>query len=90
VCDEYSDVFADPGLPPERHIKHAIKLHDEEAPPPKPRMYRMSQAELAEVRKQLTEYVDNGWIRPSSSSWGAPVIFACKKDGTLGMCIDYR
>ena len=44
ICDEYNDVFGDPGLPPERAVKHAIPLHDESLPPPKPRQYRMSQS----------------------------------------------
>ena len=50
----------------------------------------MSQSELAEVRQQLDEYMSKGWIRPSSSQWGAPVIFVRKKDGSMRMCIDYR
>ena len=50
----------------------------------------MSERELAEVRKQLGEYLEKGWIRPSSSSFGAPVLFVRKKDGSLRMCVDYR
>ena len=50
----------------------------------------MSERELIEVRKQLADYLEKGWIRPSSSSFGAPVIFVRKKDGSLRMCVDYR
>ena len=50
----------------------------------------MSERELEEVRKQLREYLDKGWIRPSSSAFGAPVLFVRKKDQSLRMCVDYR
>ena len=50
----------------------------------------MSPAELAEVEKQLKWYFDRGWIRPSTSPFGAPILFAKKADGTLRMCLDYR
>ena len=50
----------------------------------------MSPAELTECRRQLGKYLSMGWIRPSSSPFGAPVIFVRKKDGSLRMCIDYR
>ena len=50
----------------------------------------MSLVELAEVRKQLDEYLSKGWIRPSTSPYGAPILFARKKDETLRMCIDYK
>ena len=50
----------------------------------------MSEVELAEVRKQLSEYLDKGWIRPSNSSFASPVLFVHKKDQMLRMCIDYR
>ena len=51
LCDRYSDVFADPGMPPARALDHKIELVDEGKRPPKPRQYRLSQVEQAEVRK---------------------------------------
>ena len=50
----------------------------------------MSPAELAEVRRQLDDYLAKGFIQPSTSPYGAPILFARKKDGTLRMCVDYR
>ena len=50
----------------------------------------MSQPELAEVRRQLDDMLQKGWIRPSSSPYGHPILFVRKKDGTLRMCVDYR
>ena len=90
VCDEFADVFGEPPSVPEREVTHRIILSDPDLPPPKPRQYRMSEAELRKVRTQLEEYLEKGWVRPSSSSWGAPVLFARKKDSTLRMCIDFR
>ena len=52
--------------------------------------YRMAPTELKELKSQLQELLDKGFIRPSVSPWGAPVLFVKKKDGTLRMCIDYR
>ena len=50
----------------------------------------MAPAELKELKTQLQELVDKGFIRPSMSPWGAPVLFVKKKDGTMRLCIDYR
>ena len=50
----------------------------------------MSPLELAEVRRQLDLYLEKGWIRPSNSPFGAPILFVRKKDNTLRMCVDYR
>lgn len=50
----------------------------------------MSQDELVEIKRQLSEYLEKGWIRPSASPYGSPVLFVRKKDGSLRMCIDYR
>jgi len=69
--------------------KHHIKLV-EGASPQKKMPYRMSPRQLNEVRKQVNQLLEEGKIRPSSSPWSAPVIFALKKDGTLRMCVDYR
>ncbi|KAB2599027.1 S ribonuclease [Pyrus ussuriensis x Pyrus communis] len=52
--------------------------------------YRMAPAKLRELKVQLQELVDKGFIQPSTSPWGAPVLFVRKKDGTLRLCIDYR
>ena len=52
--------------------------------------YRMAPAELKELKKHLEELLDRGFIRPSISSWGAPILFVRKKDGSIRLCIDYR
>jgi hypothetical protein len=82
VC-EYPDVFPDdlPGMPPERDIEFIIDLLPGTAPIAK-RPYKISVGELEELKKQLKELLDKQFIRPSSSPWGAPVIFVGKKDGT--------
>ena len=53
-------------------------------------LYRMVPVELKELNEQLKELLDKGFIRPSTSPWGAPVLFVKKKDGSLRLCIDYR
>lgn len=84
-----------PGLPPVRHLRdgrvleHCIDL-EPDGKPSAQQPYRFTPDELAEVNKQLTELINNGWIRPSLSPWAAPVLFHRKKDGKLRMCIDYR
>jgi hypothetical protein len=90
VCD-YPDVFPDelPGMPPDRDIEFAIELQPRTAPISK-RPYRMPPAELAELKKQLQELLDKGFIRPSTSPWGCPALFVKKKDESLRMCVDYR
>ena len=52
--------------------------------------YRMTLNELKELKAKLKELIEKGFIRPSSSPWGAPVLFVRKKDGSLRLCIDYR
>jgi len=92
ILDEYRDVFPaelPAGLPPQRTIDHRIEVIPGSAPPSRP-TYRMSDVELAEVKKQLAELQELGFIRPSKSPYGAPILFVKKKDGTLRMCIDYR
>ena len=91
IIREFSDVFPNDlqGLPPERDIDFAIDLEPGTKPisiPP----YRMAPAELRELSVQLEELLCKGFIRPSVSPWGAPVLFVKKKDGTLRMCVDYR
>ena len=90
VCD-FADVFPDelPGLPPLCEIEFAIDLIPGFEPASKV-AYHMAPAELKELKVQLQGYLDMGFIRPSYSPWGAPVLFVKKKEGSLRMCIDYR
>jgi hypothetical protein len=90
VC-EYADVFPDEllGMPPDRDIEFAIELQPGTTPISK-RLYRMPPVELAELKKQLQELLDKGFIRPSTSPWGCPALFVKKKDKSLRLCIDYR
>ena len=91
IVRDFLDVFPDnlSGLPPEREIDFPIDLVPGTAlislPP-----YRMVSAELKELKTQLQELVDRGFIRPSISPWGAPVLFVKKKDDTWRLCIDYK
>jgi hypothetical protein len=88
---EYRDVFLEkvPSLPPRRDIDFSIELA-RGAVPVSMTPYRMSTLELVELKLQLKEMMDKGYIRASVSPWGAPVLFVKKKDGTLQLCIDYR
>jgi hypothetical protein len=90
VC-EFPDVFPEdlPGLPPERDVEFVIELKPGMAPISR-RSYRMPPNELAELKTQLQDLLEKGFIRPSSSPWGCPAIFVKKKDQTLRMCMDYR
>ncbi|KAA0052060.1 retrotransposon protein, putative, Ty3-gypsy subclass [Cucumis melo var. makuwa] len=91
VVREYPDVFPDelPELPPPREIDFAIELEPNTTPISRA-PYRMAPAELKELKVQLQELLDKGFIRPSVSPWGAPVLFVKKKDGSMRLCIDYR
>nr|CAE02835.3 OSJNBa0014F04.1 [Oryza sativa Japonica Group]CAE03534.1 OSJNBa0061C06.22 [Oryza sativa Japonica Group] len=91
IVREFGDVFPEelPGMPPKREIEFRIDLAPGTTPLYK-RPYRMAANELAEVKKQLEELKEKGYIRPSTSPWGAPVIFVEKKDKTKRMCVDYR
>ncbi|GBG81535.1 hypothetical protein CBR_g32524 [Chara braunii] len=73
----------------EREVVHAIEVVPG-SKVPRGRIYRMSPAELDELRRQLKELTEKGWIRPSTSPYDAPVLFVPKKGGTLRMRIDYR
>jgi hypothetical protein len=90
VC-EFPDVFPEdlPGLPPERDVEFMIELKPGTTPISR-RSYRMPPNELAELKTQLQDLVEKGFIRPSSSPWGCLAIFVKKKDQTLRMCVDYR
>jgi hypothetical protein len=89
VC-EYPDVFPDdlPGMLPDRGVEFVIELQPGTAPISK-RPYRMPPKELAELKIQLQELLDKGYIY-QSSPWGSPALFVKKKDGSLRMCVDYR
>jgi hypothetical protein len=76
-------------LPPKRRVDHAIEVMPGVAPPTKA-PYRMSHEELKELKVQLEKLLAKGYIKPSKSPYGAPVLFVHKKDGTLRMCVDYR
>jgi hypothetical protein len=91
LLQQYSNVFADlpPELPPERNVAFTIPLQPGATPPAR-RMYRLSPKELEEVKRQITELLKKGFIEPSSSPFGAPILFVAKKDGSLRMVIDYR
>jgi len=91
VVSEFPDVFPEelPGLPPVREVEFSIELQPGTGPISMT-PYRFAPAELVELKKQLVELQSNGFIRPSTSPWGAPALFAKKKDGSLRLCIDYR
>jgi hypothetical protein len=91
VVFKFPDVFPKdlPGMPPERKVEFAIELLPGTAPIFK-RAYRVYGPELVELKKQIIELSEKGYIRLSTSPWAAPVLFMEKKDGTRRMCIDYR
>ncbi|XP_073289635.1 uncharacterized protein [Primulina huaijiensis] len=84
VVQEYPDVFVDdvPGLPPDREVEFVIELSPGTAPISKT-PYRMAPTEMKELKNQMQKLLDKGFIRPSSSPWGAPVLFVKKKDGSF-------
>ncbi|KAL0291840.1 UNVERIFIED_CONTAM: Transposon Ty3-G Gag-Pol polyprotein [Sesamum radiatum] len=91
VVRDFPEVFPDelPGLPPHREVDFAIETLPGVAPisiAP----YRMAPVELQELKKQLEELLEKGFIQPSTSPWGAPVLFVKKKDGSMRLCVDYR
>ncbi|GBG83787.1 hypothetical protein CBR_g37587 [Chara braunii] len=90
---EYRDVFPPSisysSIPPMRDIEHHIRLEpnyriQHRAP------YPLSVPEAQELKRQIDELLRQGFIKPSTSPWSAPVLFDCKKDGTLRLCLDYR
>ncbi|XP_058071169.1 uncharacterized protein LOC131220227 [Magnolia sinica] len=87
---EFPEVFQDiPGLPPKRAMDFSIDLLLGTAPISLSQ-YRMPPCEMEELRKQIDDLLTQGFIRPSVSPWGAPVLFVKKKDGSSRLCIDYR
>jgi hypothetical protein len=91
VVQEYHDVLPKdlPGMPPDRDIEFIIELLPG-MPPIAKRPYRMLVNELVELKKQIAELQSKGFIHPSSSPWGPPVLFMENKDGTQWMCVNYR
>ena len=87
----FPDVFPEelPGLPPSREMEFSIDLVSDTRPISRA-PYRMAPPELKELKAQLQELLDKGFIKPSVSPWGAPVLFVKKKDGTIRLCVDYR
>ncbi|KAJ9529794.1 hypothetical protein QJQ45_022194 [Haematococcus lacustris] len=92
IVQEYADVFPSDlphGLPPERSVDHRIELQQAKPPPARP-IYNVSSSELAELKQQIGELLDKGFIRPSTSPYASGVLLVRKKDGSFRMCIDYR
>ena len=91
TVSDYPDVFPYefPGLPPQRDIELVIDVVPG-ATPTSITPYRMAPVELKELKLRFQELLEKGFIRPSESPWGAPVLFVKKKDGTLRLCVDYR
>ncbi|GJX64318.1 putative reverse transcriptase domain-containing protein [Tanacetum coccineum] len=91
IVRDFPKVFPEdlPGLPPTRQVEFQIDLIPGVAPVARA-PYRLAPSEMKELSEQLKELSDKGLIRPSSSPWGAPILFVKKKDGSFRMCIDYR
>ncbi|GJT51032.1 putative reverse transcriptase domain-containing protein [Tanacetum coccineum] len=91
TVQNFPEVFPEdlPGLPPIRQVEFQIDLVPGAAPVARA-PYRLAPSKMEELSTQLQELSDKGFIRPSSSPWGAPVLFVKKKDGSFRMCIDYR
>ncbi|GKC68506.1 putative reverse transcriptase domain-containing protein [Tanacetum coccineum] len=91
IVQDFPEVFPEdlPSIPPTRQVEFQIDLMLGAAPVARA-LYRLAPSEMKELLDQLKELSDKGFIRPSSSPWGAPVLFVKKKDGSFRMCIDYR
>ncbi|GJV73895.1 hypothetical protein Tco_1493890 [Tanacetum coccineum] len=91
VVKEFPKVFPEdlPGLPPVRQVEFQIDLILGAAPVARA-PYRLAPSEMQELSNQLQELADRCFIRPSTSPWGAPILFVKKKDRSFRMCIDYR
>jgi hypothetical protein len=91
VIKEFPDVFPEElsGMLPDRDIEFVIELKPDTSPIYKT-PYRMATPELAKLKEHVKELLEKGFIHPSSSPWGAPMIFVPKKDGTQRLCVDYR
>jgi hypothetical protein len=91
VACKFPDVFPKdlPGMPPDRDVEFIIELQPGTTPISR-RPYKMTLKELAELKVQLKELLDKGYICLSSSPWGCPSLFMKKKDQSLMLCVDYR
>jgi hypothetical protein len=91
VVNEFPDVLPEelPGMPPDRDIEFVIELKPGTTPIYKT-PFRMTTPELAELKEHIKGLLEKGFLYPSSSPCGAPVIFVPKKDGTQRLCVDYR
>jgi hypothetical protein len=91
VVNEFLDVFPEdlPNMPPDQEIEFVIELKPDTAPIYKT-LFRMTTPELTKLKEHIKELIEKGFIHPSSSPWGGPVIFVPKKDGTQRLCVDYR
>ncbi|GJX59679.1 putative reverse transcriptase domain-containing protein [Tanacetum coccineum] len=91
IVRDFPEVFPEdlPGLPPARPVEFQIDLIPGAAPVARA-PYRLAPSKMKELSEQLQELSGKGFIRPSSSPWGAPILFVKKKDGSFRMCIDYR
>jgi hypothetical protein len=91
VAYEFLGVFLEDlqGMPPDRDVEFVIELQPDMAPISR-MPYKMTPKELAELKVQLSELLDKGYIHPSSSPWGCPALFVKKNDQSLRLCIDYR
>ena len=91
VVKEFSDMFPDdlPSLPPDRDVEFTIDLVPSTAPISMA-PYKMALLELRELKVQLQELVDKGFIRPNISPWGAPMLVVKKNDGTMRLCVNYK
>jgi hypothetical protein len=91
VVNEFTDVFPEdlPGMPSNRDIEFVIKLKSGTTSIYKT-LFRMTTSALAKLKEHIKELLEKGFICPSSSSWGAAVIFVLKKDGTQRLCVDYH
>ncbi|XP_073152871.1 uncharacterized protein [Henckelia pumila] len=90
VVRDFEDVFSEDvvGIPPDREVEFSIDLISGIVPISKA-PYRLAPTEMKELKEQIQEFLDKGFIRPSFSLWGAPVLFVKKKDESLRLCIDY-
>ena len=92
IFDDYRDLFPSKlpyGPPPKRQLDHEIHQVPGEEPPYKS-PYRLSSTEMEELRRQVEVLLEQGWIKPSSSPFGTPVLFVPRKGGQWRMCIDYQ
>ena len=92
---KFPEFYAEPTFPVDRSnvgvtFEHDIQLEDPTKPPPKKKLYMLDDQELKALKEQLQKFLDSGRIAPTNSPYGAPILFAKKKDGGLRMCIDYR